>query len=93
MRRTSVVSARSAIAAVLILVVGIAAVVVWRASRTLHSIAQDVRAEHADSFRTPLAPIERESRFRDHQFAGDISASSPLSGSLVCGGDGWTAGI
>jgi ligand-binding sensor domain-containing protein len=57
MRRISVVSTHTAIAAGFILVLALGAVVVWRASRALHSAAQDVRSEHEIPFLVrPLLP-------------------------------------
>ncbi len=50
MRRISVVSARAAVAAGFFLALALGAAVLWRASRALHSAAQDVRSEHEIRF-------------------------------------------
>ncbi|MGO9209887.1 MAG: two-component regulator propeller domain-containing protein [Terriglobales bacterium] len=50
MRRISVVSARAAVAAGFFLVLALGAAVLWRASRALHSAAQDVRSEQEIRF-------------------------------------------
>jgi ligand-binding sensor domain-containing protein len=88
MRRTSIVSARIAIAAGLILVIGMGAVEVWRASRALHSAAQDVRSEQEIRFAVrPLpstgnpdfetisssATFLQAARFQDHLYVAGPS--------------------
>jgi len=58
MRRPSIVSVRTAVAAALVLAVALGATVVWRAKRALHSAAQDVRSEHEIRFVVqPLVPV------------------------------------
>jgi ligand-binding sensor domain-containing protein len=57
MRRASIVSVRAAVAASFLLALTLGAMAVWRASRALHSAAQDVRSEHEIRFVVrPLAP-------------------------------------
>ena len=50
MRRLSIVSARTAVAAGFVLVFGLGSAAVWRASRALHSAAEDVRSEREIRF-------------------------------------------
>jgi ligand-binding sensor domain-containing protein len=82
MRRTSLVSVQSAVAAGFFLVLVLGAVVVWRASRALHSAAQDVRSEHEILFlvrplpavNTDFEPISspavffQAAHFQDHLY-------------------------
>jgi len=57
MKRTSMVSVRGVVAVALLLVLSVGALVIWRASRALHSAAADVRAAHEIRFAVrPLAP-------------------------------------
>ena len=82
MRRTSLVSVRSAVAVGFIVVFVLGAVVIWRASRALHSAEQDVRSEHEIRFvvrplpavNTDFEPISssavffQAARFQDHLY-------------------------
>jgi ligand-binding sensor domain-containing protein len=82
MRRTSLVSVRSAVAAGFIVVLLLGAVMIWRASRALHSAEQDVRSEHEIRFvvrplpavNTDFEPISssavffQAARFQDHLY-------------------------
>jgi len=81
MRREFFVSVYKAIAAGLIVALALGAIVVWRASRALHSAAQEVHSEHEIRFTVrPLAPavntdfepisslasFSQAARFQDH---------------------------
>ena len=58
MRRPSIVSVRTAVAAGLILAVALGATVVWRAKRALHSAAQEVCSEDEIRFVVqPMVPV------------------------------------
>jgi ligand-binding sensor domain-containing protein len=82
MRRASIVSVRTAVAG-LILALALGAITAWRASRALHSAAQDVHSEHeirfavrplATSLNTDFEPISslatffQAARFQEHLY-------------------------
>jgi ligand-binding sensor domain-containing protein len=86
--KAPVASVRTAVAAGVIVLAALGAVVVWRASRALHSAAEDVRSEHEIRFAVrPLLPLVRTdfepisspavfaqaARFQDHLYVAGPS--------------------
>jgi len=83
MKRTLIVSVRKVVAVAFLLVLAAGALVIWRASRALHSAAQDVRASHEIRFAVhPFVPTAnadfevisspavffQATRFQDHLY-------------------------
>jgi ligand-binding sensor domain-containing protein len=56
MKRSSIVSARAAVAASVVAILGLGALVVWRSSQAIRSASEDVRAEHEFRFVAQLLP-------------------------------------
>jgi ligand-binding sensor domain-containing protein len=86
MRRASIVSVRTAVAG-LIMALALGAITAWRASRALHSAAQDVRSEHeirfvvrplATSFNSDFEPISSLATFfQAATFQGRLYVAGP----------------
>jgi ligand-binding sensor domain-containing protein len=86
MRRRFIVSAKTAIAAGFVLILVLGAAAIWRASRALHSAAQDIRSEHEIRFVVRPLPPAVNTDFEPISSAGVFFAGARFQDHLYVAG-------